>query len=174
MNRQTNLSIRNITAIFWLGFFMAISFMEAPLKFTAPNLGLAEGLQIGKIIFGALNKCEWIFLLVILMTCFIKKTSKRELYLIIVISTIMVVETVWLLPLLDAGANRIINGQPSGDGISHWLYVLLEIVKVPVLLLIGLEGGMNKEISGPSIEKGSLHRVINDLNPYLYERASNE
>lgn len=139
MNKQTILSIRSKTAIFWLGFFMAISFMEAPLKFTAPNLGLAEGLRIGKIIFGCLNKCEWVFLVIIITTCVFQPASKKGFYLIAIISAILIMETAWLLPKLDANANKIIQGLPSGDYVSHWLYVLCEIIKIPVLLLIGWE-----------------------------------
>jgi hypothetical protein len=136
-----SLTIRSITAIFWLGFFMAISFMEAPLKFTAPGLSMAEGLQIGKIIFKSLNRCEWSFLLIIFITCIVKKPTRRSFYLIAAISAIMIMETAWLLPVLDINANLIIKGQMVTDHSAHWLYVILEIIKVPVLLMIGLESG---------------------------------
>jgi hypothetical protein len=140
MNDNNAQLVRSISAIFWLGFFMAISFMEAPLKFTAPNLSMIEGLQIGKIIFGMLNHCEWAFLAVILITCFIKKPNKPEIYLIIVAGIILILETAWLLPVLDLDANRIINGEMvTGHGL-HWCYVILEVIKVPVLLVLGLKG----------------------------------
>jgi hypothetical protein len=126
-------------AIFWLGFFMAISFMEAPLKFSAPNLSMAEGLQIGKIVFKSLNICEWIFLVIILLTCIVKKTSRTGFYLIVAISIIMVIETAWLLPILDANADKIIKAEPVTGHFAHWSYIILEVIKVPVLLLLGLE-----------------------------------
>lgn len=158
MNGQIFSSVRRKTAIFWLGFFMAISFMEAPLKFSAPNLSLAEGLQIGKIIFSALNKCEWAFLLIIIITCLFKNISKREFYLIAIISTVLILETAWLLPILDAGAERVIKGQPAGVPLIHWFYIFLEITKIPLLLLIGLEGDRNKKVS-----KENLHLKVNEL-----------
>lgn len=129
---------RSITAIFWLGFFMAISFMEAPLKFTAPHLSMAEGLQIGRIIFGALNICEWIFFAVILVTLFINRAGAR-LYVIFAVTVILTLETFWLLPALDGDALRIINNQPPNHDNIHWVYVVLEGVKVPLLLMIGIE-----------------------------------
>jgi hypothetical protein len=141
MNKQIFTSIRSVTAIFWLGFFMAISFMEAPLKFTAPGLNMAEGLQIGKIIFKSLNICEWTFLLLILITCIVKKTTRKGFYLITAISVIMALETFWLLPVLDNNADLIIKGLPVTAHSTHWFYVLFEIIKVPVLLMIGLESG---------------------------------
>ena len=42
----------------WFGMILAISFMEAPLKFEAPGVTLALGLGIGRLIFFALNKME--------------------------------------------------------------------------------------------------------------------
>lgn len=138
---KLSLKIRSITAIFWLGFFMAISFMEAPLKFTASGLSMAEGLRIGKIIFGALNICEWSFLLIILVTCILRKPTQKGFYLIAAVSLIMVAETAWLLPVLDHNANLIIQGAPVTSHAEHWFYVLFEIAKAPVLLMIGLESG---------------------------------
>jgi hypothetical protein len=42
----------------WVGFILAISFMEAWLKFLAPGITLELGLGIGKLIFNALNRVE--------------------------------------------------------------------------------------------------------------------
>lgn len=137
--RNKNIGIiRGFTAIFWLGFFMAISFMEAPLKFTASHLSMAAGLQIGKIVFGALNYCEWAFLTVLIVTLLIKKPAQTVIWLIAALGGILILETAWLLPLLDADANRIIAGETVTGHNLHWCYVLLEVIKIPVLVLIGL------------------------------------
>jgi hypothetical protein len=37
----------------WLGMVLAISFLEAPLKFRAPGITLALGLGIGRLVFRA-------------------------------------------------------------------------------------------------------------------------
>ena len=42
----------------WLGMVVAISFIEAPLKFRAPGVTLQIGLGIGRLVFRALNGCE--------------------------------------------------------------------------------------------------------------------
>ena len=48
-----------VAAIFvWLGMVVAISFIEAPLKFRAPGVTLQIGLGIGRFVFRALNGCE--------------------------------------------------------------------------------------------------------------------
>jgi len=48
-----------VAAVFvWLGMVLAISFIEAPLKFRAPGVTLQIGLGIGRLVFRALNACE--------------------------------------------------------------------------------------------------------------------
>ncbi len=48
-----------VAAIFvWLGMVLAISFIEAPLKFRAPGVTLQIGLGIGRLVFRALNGTE--------------------------------------------------------------------------------------------------------------------
>src|SRR5690606_37301219 len=42
----------------WLGIVIAISFIEAPLKFRAPGVTLQIGLGIGRLVFRAVNSVE--------------------------------------------------------------------------------------------------------------------
>ena len=49
----------------WLGMVLAISFLEAPLKFRAPNVTLQIGLGIGRLVFRALNSVEVVFAIVV-------------------------------------------------------------------------------------------------------------
>jgi uncharacterized membrane-anchored protein len=39
----------------WVGMVLATSFLEAPLKFRAPNVTLQIGLGIGRLVFRALT-----------------------------------------------------------------------------------------------------------------------
>ena len=57
---MTELAIRVAAAatLIWLGMVLAISFLEAPLKFRAEGLELRVGLAIGRIVFRALNIAE--------------------------------------------------------------------------------------------------------------------
>lgn len=45
----------------WLGAVLAISFLETPLKFRAPDITIPLGLGIGRLVFRALNVAELIF-----------------------------------------------------------------------------------------------------------------
>jgi len=42
----------------WLGIVLGISFMEAPLKFKAPNMTTEIAIGLGQMVFRALNKVD--------------------------------------------------------------------------------------------------------------------
>ncbi|WP_373865557.1 MULTISPECIES: hypothetical protein [Pseudonocardia] len=46
----------------WVGMVLAISFIEAPLKFRAPGITTVLGLGIGRLVFRALNIAELVLL----------------------------------------------------------------------------------------------------------------
>ncbi|WP_415822822.1 hypothetical protein, partial [Mycobacterium senriense] len=62
---STGTAIAVALTFIWLGMVLAISFLEAPLKFRAPNVTLQVGLGIGRLVFRALNTVEVAFALVI-------------------------------------------------------------------------------------------------------------
>ena len=51
-------AVASATTFFWLGAVVAISFIEAPLKFRAPGVTLQIGLGIGRLVFRAINAME--------------------------------------------------------------------------------------------------------------------
>ena len=60
-------SLALAVAWLWLGMVLAISFLEAPLKFRAPDVTLRVGLGIGRIVFRALNVAEAAFAVLVLV-----------------------------------------------------------------------------------------------------------
>ena len=123
----------------WFGMIGAISFMEAPLKFRAPNITLALGLGIGRIIFFTLNKIE-IFLAVLMFISLIKIKPKGNFPLIAfgIIAFLLILETVWLLPALDARANEVINGTNAPFSNAHFIYIAFDAVKFILLFALGV------------------------------------
>lgn len=53
----------------WVGFVCAISFMEAWLKFRAEGVTLPIGLGIGRLVFQALNRVEWVLAAAVAAIC---------------------------------------------------------------------------------------------------------
>lgn len=124
----------------WIGFVSAISFMEAWLKFRAPGVTLPLGLGIGRLVFSALNKVEWIFALLVMANLLMGRESFLSLrtVLILVPLFLLILQTFWLLPALDARAEILIQGSEPASSNLHWYYVGMEIVKVVCLFILGI------------------------------------
>lgn len=122
----------------WLGFVCAISFMEAWLKFRAPGINVSLGLGIGRLVFNALNKVEWVcFILILLQLLFHQsQTIKVQWVVTGILFVLLISQTFWLLPILDSRAELIINEQPLPPSNFHFYYVFLELVKVATLVFI--------------------------------------
>ncbi|MBK8427663.1 MAG: hypothetical protein IPL27_17560 [Lewinellaceae bacterium] len=130
-----------LAAVFlWLGFVCAISFMEAWLKFRAPGITVPLGLGIGRIVFAALNKVEWVLALAIAANILWTKplVFGRASWLFLLPVAILFAQTVWLLPVLDARAELHITGQPVPPSNLHFLFVGFELVKVLALAALGI------------------------------------
>lgn len=122
----------------WFGCVGAISFMEAPLKFTAPNITLALGLGIGRIVFQTLNKIEIVLALLMIVSLFMKRPKgKFPLYLFSIIFVLLILETFWLLPVLDARAEQVINGTASPFSNTHLFYIAFDALKFLLLFALG-------------------------------------
>jgi len=122
----------------WAGMILGISFLEAPLKFQAPNVTLGIGLGIGRLVFGTLNKIELLFSFLIIVFSFITKPPIKFRYLLGLLCMILLFQTTWLLPALDERAQIIIDGGiPSGNS-PHMIYVVAEIIKLISLITAGI------------------------------------
>lgn len=127
-----------VCTFIWAGFVLAISFMEAPLKFQAPSVTTAIGVEIGRIIFGALNKVELVFSLILLLQIRSIKNADQKLFLtVLVLLIIVAVQSIYLLPVLDGYAEVVINGGVSPSNTEHFMYVILEILKMFTLFYTG-------------------------------------
>ncbi len=128
-----------VVTFLWIGFVCAISFMEAWLKFRAPGITMPLGLGIGRLVFNALNKVEWVFVVVIIMVIFLKGDSILKSTNLLFLSSVvlLLLQTIWLLPLLDARASMHIEGQNPPLSNLHFYYVGMELIKIISLGLFG-------------------------------------
>lgn len=124
----------------WLGFLLAISFMEAWLKFRAPGVTVSIGLGIGKLVFGALNKVEWVLIVLTAANFYFvpKKIFSYRNLLFFIAALMTALETFWGLPALDKIADQIIAGGVDTQPGLHVAYVTMETVKLIMLILLGI------------------------------------
>lgn len=124
----------------WIGFVCAISFMEAWLKFQAPGVTLSIGLGIGRIVFAALNKVEWVFAIFIVISTVVHKTKffTVQNHFLCLATFLLCLQTWWLLPALDARANLYINNRPVPPSNLHISFIAAEALKVASLFITAI------------------------------------
>ncbi len=122
----------------WCGLLVGISFMEAPLKFQAPNITLELGLGIGQLVFGVLNKMELILAVLIGVSLWSVKPMNRLILAYGTVIAILLVQTFILLPFLGERIVMIQNGQTPPASPMHWYYVAGEVVKLALLMFGGI------------------------------------
>lgn len=123
----------------WIGFVCAISFLEAWLKFRAPGVTIPLGLGIGRLVFSALNKVEWVLAAAMVISLVSGNgLFKWQTLLYLIPVCILAVQTWWVLPALDARAELYIQGQHVARSNLHFWYVGLEFVKICCLGIFGV------------------------------------
>jgi hypothetical protein len=127
----------------WLGMVVAISFIEAPLKFRAPGVTVPIGLGIGRLVFRALNACELVFAVVIALSLFTHEHALALNVLLIIAIGGLFFQTVLLRPMLTRRNAAVLAGEEGGRPGPHVAYVAIEVVKVIALIVAGvlLTGG---------------------------------
>ncbi|MDE0452033.1 MAG: hypothetical protein OXI90_09750 [Gammaproteobacteria bacterium] len=129
-----------LLAWLWAGLVLGVSFVATPVKFLAPSLSLADALAVGRVTFEALKWIECVAVVALAATVWITTPRRRELALLGVIVLILLCQYAWMLPILDARVQTIIDGEDVPASSLHWIYTVLEFLKVVLLVVIGLTG----------------------------------
>ncbi len=138
MSTLTKYQVAIATVFLWIGFVCAISFMEAWLKFRAPGVTLPVGLGIGRMVFSALNKVEWVFAIAILINLVWSGSwFSPNAVLMYIPLALLLLQTFWLLPALDIRAEMHIQGQTVPSYPVHIYYIAAELLKVLSLFSFG-------------------------------------
>ena len=128
-----------VAAIFvWLGMVLAISFLEAPLKFRAPGITLQLGLGIGRLVFRALNICETILGLAVLVALFVAVPPTPVVAAVLVAVGALVVQVLVIRPRLTRRSDAVLAGADGPRSRGHYAYVGIEAIKAVALLVSGI------------------------------------
>ena len=121
----------------WFGMTAGISLLATPVRFTATTLARPVALDVGRVVFAALNKAEFVALITLLIV--VRMTGKaKELWAFCgVLTLILMAQAIWLLPELSARTEQIIAGIEPGASIAHAAYSILELSKLLLLLYMG-------------------------------------
>lgn len=126
-----------VVTFIWVGFILAISFMEAWVKFRAESLDTPTALDVGMHVFGALNFVERIFTVIMLVYLFVYYTDKVVVVTGITIFTFIVAQSGYLLPELNEHAQLIMQGMQPEKSSVHLMYIVMEVIKLIALFVFG-------------------------------------
>jgi len=122
----------------WAGMVLGISFLETPVKFTTPSVTLPIGLDVGRHVFGMFNKVE-IGAALLVCGLMILARAERTMWLpLAAVALVVALQTVWLLPFLDARVTLILAGQTLPPAPHHIIYIVLEVLKLVCLIAAGV------------------------------------
>lgn len=122
----------------WLGMVLAISFLEAPLKFRAPGVTLPLGLGIGRLVFRALNACEAVLAVVVIAGLLVGRAGAGVAVAAGVAVVTLAVQVLLVRPALTRRSDQVLAGADGPRSHAHLVYVGLEVAKVVALMVTGV------------------------------------
>jgi hypothetical protein len=125
-------------AFTWLGMVLAISFLEAPLKFRAPGVTLQIGLGIGRLVFRALNGAEMLLAVGILVALTLSRPSVSVSVVFAIAIVALAAQLLGVRPRLTRRSNAVLAGEDGPRSRAHYAYVSLEVAKVIALAVGGI------------------------------------
>lgn len=130
----------SIAVIFvWLGMVLAISFIEAPLKFRAPGITIPLGLGIGRLVFRGLNAAEAVFAVALVVAAAVSPDLPQPALLAGAVAVaVLAVQLAAVRPGLNRRSDRVLAGEDDGGSRLHLVYIALEAVKVIALVTAGV------------------------------------
>jgi hypothetical protein len=125
-----------VTALIWLGLLLGVSFLATPVKFLAPSLSLPVALDVGRYTFMAFSRIEMIAAAVLLGCAVLGARNKLIRTAALLTAAVVALQVLWLLPLLDARVEVIIQGGTPLPSFLHDIYVGAEAMKGLLLAIV--------------------------------------
>lgn len=128
----------------WLGMVLAISFLEAPLKFRAPGITIPLGLGIGRLVFRALNAIEVVLAAAVVLAVAANPVGPVPWVAVGVAVVVLAAQLLLVRPRLRRRSDAVLAAAASPSGgiaarsSAHYVYTGLEVVKVAALLTAGI------------------------------------
>ncbi|MBD9733803.1 hypothetical protein IGX29_18715 [Streptomyces sp. H28] len=135
---STSAAVAGAAVFVWLGMVLAISFLEAPLKFRAPGVTIPLGLGIGRIVFRALNLAEAALAVVVVVAVATGGPDAGVIVPTAVAVAVLAAQLGVVRPLLNRRSDRVLAGEQVPRSSAHLYYVALEVIKTLVLAVLGI------------------------------------
>ncbi|MGY4712914.1 hypothetical protein ACXDF8_25765 [Mycolicibacterium sp. CBM1] len=136
-----SMAVATAATFVWLGMVLAISFLEAPLKFRAPGVTVQVGLGIGRLVFRALNACEIVLAAIVVVALVAGTPTIAVIVAALVAIGALLAQVIGVRPYLTRRSDAVLADAAQaevGRSRAHYVYVVFEIVKVVALLASGV------------------------------------
>ncbi|KAF9287567.1 hypothetical protein BGZ88_008561 [Linnemannia elongata] len=131
----------------WIGANLAISFLEAPVKFLSPTPAKRSLIDVGRHVFSALNKVEVVLAAFDLLGWYLltqrglvpgsasgfRQLGWRQWLRFSPGLIVYLFQSFTFLPVMRSVGARYIDGRPTENARVHGVYVALEVLKVATL-----------------------------------------
>lgn len=121
----------------WVGITVGISIIATPVRFTAPSITRTIALDVGRVVFAALNKVELAALILLLIVVRAAGLTGRWWAICAILALIVLAQGAWLIPELAARTDVIMAGGEPPPSYAHAIYSSLELIKIGLLLFLG-------------------------------------
>ncbi|MGZ5363751.1 MAG: hypothetical protein ACXWZR_06695 [Mycobacterium sp.] len=135
---STGPAVATALTFVWLGMVLAISFLEAPLKFRAPGVTLQIGLGIGRLVFRALNSTEVLIAVGIAVALGLSNPRIDTVVMFAVAFGALIAQLAGVRPRLTRRSDAVLAGEDAPRSHAHYVYVALEVVKTVALIVGGI------------------------------------
>ena len=125
---RASLALRLILPAVWLGLIIGISFIEAPLKFTAPGITIPLGLGIGRLVFTALNILGVVVAAALSLASIRPRPGRLSAWLLGSVWAVLLLEILVIRPPLNARTDLVIAGAEPGQSPFHYVYIAADVV----------------------------------------------
>ena len=124
-------------AFVWFGMTAGISLLETPVRFTAPTVTREVALDVGRVVFTALNQAEFVALILLLIVVRVSGRARQLLLVCGALALIQILQAAWLLPELSQRTEQIIEGIEPAASAVHGTFSVLQLLKLVLLLYTG-------------------------------------
>ena len=135
-------SVATALTFVWLGMVLAISFLEAPLKFRAPGVTLPIGLGIGRLVFRALNSVELVLAAGVAVALLSTEPRDAALTAVVIAALALAAQLIAVRPQLTKRTDAVLAAGAHAAQLprsrAHHVYVALELVKAAALIVAGI------------------------------------
>lgn len=111
--------------------------IATPARFSAGSITRPVALDVGRVVFAALNKAELVALVLLLVVVRLSGRARKWWAFCGVLALIVLAQGTWLIPELAARTDIILAGGEPPASHAHAIYSSLELIKIGLLLVLG-------------------------------------